>query len=162
MNVDEEYTFSVSERLKREYKFSSSLSRWIQSNLESIKDDNNKPLFNKVNFGYSDETLKTFGKRPVCDVQIGRVEYKDDLPDSIPEKVHTVLVFYFKGANDAAYLRCGDIHDYLIQEFINNPEFRMLEDVVDDTFIVDSELMNQPFNKKWGVMGAIELIHILI
>lgn len=162
MNVDEEYTFSVSERLKREYKFSSSLSQWIKGNLESIKDDNNKPLFNKVNFGYRDETLKTFGNRPVCDVHIGRFEYKDDLLDSIPEKVHTVLVFYFKGANDTAYLRCGEIHDYLIQEFINNPEFRELDDVVDDTFIVDSELMNQPFNKKWGVMGALELIHILI
>lgn len=164
MNIplDKTYEFTVDKKLQRDYKFASSISTWIKENLESLTDDHDTPLFSKVNLGYPSESLKTFGKHPVCDVHIGTVEYNDDLLNRTPEQVHTILVFYFKGANDNAYLRCAELHDYLIQEFITNTGFRCLPDVVDDTFIVDSELMNQPSNKVWGVMGALELIHTLI
>lgn len=160
--VNEDYEFTVSEKLSRDYKFTSAVSTWIKENLETLTDDNDHKIFSKVNLGYSMESLKTFGKRPVCDVHIGTVEYNDDLANRTPEKIHTVLVFYFKGANDHAYLECSELHDYLIQEFITNQEFRELDDVVEDTFIYDSELMNQSSNKTWGVMGALELLHILI
>jgi len=162
MNTDYNYEFTISEKLKRDYKFASAIAEWIKNNLEELTDDKNKKLFNKVNYGYSDESLKTFGKRPVVDVHLGHIEYDDTLSNRTPTKAHTVLVFYFKGANDYAYLKCGELHDYLIQEFINNPSFRELNDVVDDTYILDSELMSHPSNKKWGVMGALELVHILI
>lgn len=160
--VNKDYEFTVSEKLQRDYRFAANIIEWIKGNLEGLTDDHNNTLFSKVNLGYPAESLKTFGKQPVCDVYISTVEYKDDLSNRIPERVHTVLVFYFKGANDYAYLKGSELHDYLVQEFITNPCFRELEDVVDDTFIYDSELMNQPSNKKWGVMGALELIHVLI
>lgn len=162
MNTNYHYEFAVSEKLKRDYKFASAITVWIKQNLERLTDDTGDTLFNKVNLGYQDETLKTFGKHPVCDVHHGHIEYDDDLNDTKPLRAHTILVFYFKGANDAAYLKCCELHDYLIQEFITNEDFRVLDDVVDDTYIVDSELMSQPSNKKWGVMGALELVHILI
>ena len=95
-------------------------------------------------------------------MHVGTIEYDDDLVDRKPERAHTVLVFYFKGANDEAYEKCCDLHDYLLQEFLTNSKFRELKDVVDDTYILDSELMSQPLNKKWGCMGAFELVHILL
>lgn len=162
MNTDYNYEFTISEKLKRDYKFALAIAEWIKNNLELLTDDKNKKLFNKVNYGYQDESLKTFGKRPVVDVHLGTIEYDDTLSNRTPTKAHTVLVFYFKGTNDAAYLKCCELHDYLIQEFINNSSFRELNDVVEDTYILDSELMSQPANKKWGVMGALELVHILI
>lgn len=157
-----DYEFSIDDKLRTDYKFTSTIAEWVKKNLESLTDDKGKPIFNKVNLGYSDESLKTFGKHPVCDVHLGTIEYDDDLVNRTPERVHTVLVYYFKGANDEAYKKCCNIHDYLIQSFITNPSFRELEDVVDDTYILDSELTSQPSNKKWGSMGAFELVHILI
>lgn len=162
INTDYHYSFSIEEKLNREYKFTSNISNWIKSNLESLTDDEENYLFNKVNLGYHEESLKTFGGHPVCDVHLGHIEYDDTLVDRTPLKAHSVLVFYFKGSNDAAYLKCCDVHDYLMQEFITNTNFRELDDIVSDTYILDSELMSQPSNKKWGAMGALELVHILI
>ena len=160
--MSNDYEFNVDEKLSRDYKFASDIVDWIQNNLECLTDDNENLIFNKVNLGYSDESLKTFGKQPVCDVHLGVIEYDDDLNNRPPQRAHSVLVYYFKGANDTAYRKCCNIHDYLIQEFITNKDFRELDDLVQDTYILDSELMSQPSNKKWGCMGALELVHILI
>ena len=160
--MSNDYEFNVDEKLSRDYKFASDIVDWIKNNLECLTDDNENLIFNKVNLGYPDESLKTFGKQPVCDVHLGTIEYDDDLVNRPPQRAHSVLVYYFKGANDATYLKCCNIHDYLIQEFITNKDFRELDDLVQDTYILDSELMSQPPNKKWGCMGAFELVHILI
>lgn len=161
MNINEQYSFNVTERTHPDYRMASSISQWIQSNLENLEDDHKHKLFNKVNLGYSEDNLKHFGKKPVCDVHLGTIEYSDDLQDRTPNRAHSTLIFYFKGANDMAYLKCCEIHDYLLQEFITNESFRVLDDVVLDTYILNSELMNQPVNKKWGVMGGLELVHLL-
>ena len=161
MNMNEKYSFKISEKTHPDYRMAVSISTWIRDNLQNLKDDNQELLFNKVNLCYNEENLKHFGKKPVCDVHLGTIEYDEDLEDRTPLRAHSVLIFYSKGANDTAYLKCCEVHDYLMQEFITNPSFRELEDVVSDTYILDSELMNQPVNKKWGVMGAFELVHIL-
>lgn len=158
---DIEYTFELSEITNQDYRMAYSISEWLKRNLESIKDSKDNILFGKVNTGFNEDTLKGFGKKPVCDVYVGNVEYNNDFENSIPESVHSIIIFYLKGANNNAYMKCNELHDFLIQEFITNESFRYLDSIVKDTRIINSELMNQPLNKKWGVMGALELSHIL-
>ena len=159
--MDETYTFHISERTIPEYTISTAISQWLVSNLESLVDDYNHVIFSKVNCGFNENTLKTFGKKPTCDVYINSVEYNTDFDYSAPEAVNTIILFYMKGANNNAYMQCCALHDYIMQEFLENESFRRLDGVVRDTYITNSELMNQPFNKKWGVMGAFELSHKL-
>ena len=161
MNLDESYSFTVNEKISRDYKFASEITSWIKENLENLRDDNNQKLFNKVNLGYNEDNLRGFGTKPVCDVHLGQIEYDEDLQDRTPRRARSIVIFYLKGSNDVAYAKCCDVHDYLMQEFITNSSFRELDDIVMDTYIIDSELMNQPINKKWGVMGALELAHLL-
>ena len=66
-----------------------------------------------------------------------------------------------KGANDTAYIKTCQLHDYIMQQLIENEEWQELEGIVRETVITDSQVMNQPINKKWGVMGAFELKHNL-
>lgn len=161
VDLDETYTFNITERTIPYYSISAAISEWLVSNLASLTDDNDNIIFSKVNTGFNENTLKTFGKKPVCDVYIDSIEYDTDFDCSAPKKVKTIVLFYMKGANNNAYLQCCALHDYIMQEFIENETFRRLEDVVLDTYITNSELMSQPINKKWGVMGAFELSHTL-
>lgn len=161
VDMDETYTFCIKETVCDDYKIAKKISTWLQSNLESLTDDNQNKVFSKVNTGFNENTLKTFGKKAVCDVYINRVEYKGDFDVHAPHKVQTIVLFYLKGANNHTYLQACELHDYILQEFIENESFRRLADVVNDTYITNSELMTQPINKKWGVMGAFELTHQL-
>ena len=160
-DINSEYSFTVSESIDPDYKITSKISVWLKENLETLKDDNEDIIFNKVNFGYNEDSLKGFGNKPVCDVYTHKVEYSEDFDAYPAESVYSIIIFYMKGANNKAYLKACDLHDYLIQEFIKNRSFRFLEDTVRDTCILNSELMNQPINKKWGVMGVLELSHEL-
>ena len=158
---DLEYEFTLSKKTDLDYRVAHQISTWIHDNLESLTDDQEHQLFSKVNYGFNEDSLKTFGKKPVCDVYVNNVSYNNDFENSTPESVHSIIIFYCKGANDKAYLKCNEVHDYLMQEFIVNESFRQLDGIVKDTRIINSELMNQPINKKWGVMGALELSHEL-
>lgn len=160
-DINIEYSFTVSESLKTEYKLTCKISEWLNENLENLTDDKGDKLFSKVNFGYNEESLKGFGAKPVCDVYVNNVDYTGDFEAFPAESVHSIIIFYMKGANNKAYLKACELHDYLIQEFIENRSFRHLDDTVRDTTILNSELMNQPIKKKWGVMGALELSHLL-
>lgn len=159
--IDIDYSFDVSGSIDPDRKMTSKISLWLQENLENLTDDNGDIIFNKVNFGYNENSLKALGNKPVCDVYVNNVEYSEDFDEYPAESVHSIILFYMKGANNKSYLKACDLHDYLIQEFIKNRAFKFLEDTVKDTLILNSELMNQPINKKWGVMGALELSHIL-
>lgn len=161
MNTHIEYEFDVANTTILDYKFASSISTWLCENLEQLTDDNNHIIFGRVNTGFNENSLKTFGKKPVCDIYINNVEYTTDFDYHTPEKVNTILIFYLKGANNHSYSKACELHDYILQEFIENESFRRLEDIVKETYITNSELMTQPINKKWGVMGAFELTHIL-
>ena len=161
VDLDERYTFTVTERTIPDYTMSTSISQWLQTNLEALTDDNEQTIFGKVNTGFNEQALKTFGKNPVCDVYINRVEYGGNFDYHIPVKVHTIVLFYLKGANNHTYAKACELHDYIMQEFIENEGWRRLPNIVKDTYIMDSELRIQPLNKKWGVIGAFQLTHTL-
>lgn len=161
VDMDETYTFTITERTCQDYTMSSAISAWLKDNLESLVDDYNHPIFGKVNNGFNEEVLKTFGKKPVCDVYINRVQYDGNFDYHIPQTVNTIVLFYLKGANNHSYTKACELHDYIMQEFIENESFRRLPNVVKDTYIINSELRIQPLKKKWGVIGAFELSHTL-
>ena len=162
IEVDPEttYSFTVQESTQSSFKVCLQISNWLQQNLSELKDDNKKIIFNKVNMGYNDESLKTFGVKPTCDVHISNIEYDSNF-DFTPRTVNTNIIFYRKGANDVAYKSICELHDYIMQEFITNTKFKELDGIVADTRIISSQLMSQPIRKRWGVMGAFELSHTI-
>ena len=161
VDLDERYTFTIKDRTVQDYTMCSNITNWLVENLEALTDDNNLTIFGKVNTGFNENSLKTFGKKPVCDVYINRVEYEGNYDSHIPQKVHSIVLFYFKGANNHTYMKACELHDYVMQEFIENKEWRHLDNIVKDTYIMNSELRVQPLQKKWGVIGAFELTHTL-
>ena len=161
VDLDERYEFTISEQLAPEYTVSAQVLEWLHDNLAGLLDDLNHNIFGKVNYGFNDNTIKTFGKRPVCDVYIDKLEYNGDFDGHIPIKVHTIVIFYMKGANNTTYLKATELHDLLMQEFITNESFKRLTDVVRDTIIKDSGLRNQSIRGGYGVLGTFELSHDL-
>ena len=89
--VDITYTFCVKQQTLPDYGCCTSIIQWLKNNLESLKDDYNTPLFSKVNYGYNEETLKGFGKKPVADVYINNIEYSSDLYNNTPATVTSLL-----------------------------------------------------------------------
>ena len=161
VDLDQVYTFTITEQVDREYGFAHDIITWLQTNMMSLVDDYGEPIFGKVNLGFSEESLRTFGKKPVCDVYINGVEYTGTFDNHFPSQVNTIILFYFKGANSPIYLKASELHDLVMQRFINDEGFQRLDNVVKDTYITNSELRIQPIQKKWGVMGAFELTHHL-
>jgi len=161
VEIDETYTFKVTESTVPDYKMCASISQWIHNNLENLTDDDNHKIFNKVNYGFNENILKTFGKKPVADVYVNNIDYDSDFELCRPVSVHSIIVFYVKGANDVAYIKICELHDYIMQQFIENDDWKELTGVVRNTVVTNSQVMNQPIQKKWGVMGAFELRHDL-
>lgn len=159
--INEEFEIELSESTIPDYKMCALISQWIHDNLEQLTDDDDHKLFNKVNYGFNEDILKTFGKKPVCDIYVDNIEYESDITYSKPGSAHSIIIFYVKGANDKAYIQTCQIHDYIMQQFIENEDWKHLQGIVRDTVITNSQVMNQPINKKWGVMGAFELRHDL-
>lgn len=159
--INEEFEIELSESTIPDYKMCALISQWIHNNLESLTDDDDHKLFNKVNYGFNEDILKTFGKKPVCDIYVDNIEYESDITYSKPASAHSIIIFYVKGANDVSYLKTCQIHDFIMQQFIENEDWKHLPGIVRDTVITNSQVMNQPINKKWGVMGAFELRHDL-
>ena len=162
IDPDATYSFILAEKTTPDFKITKTISEWLVSNLTSLTDDNDKTIFSKVNTGFNENSLKTFSGHPTCDVYINNLGYSPDFDYDPPKMVNSIVLFYFKGANNKAYMKACELHDYLMQEFITNESFQTLSGVVRDTFITNSELMMQPINKKWGVMGAFELSHRII
>lgn len=164
IEVDPETTYvvEVSGKTLPEYTISQQISAWLQSNIAGLTDDKNNVIFSKVNTGFNQDSLKTFGKKPVCDVYINQVVYSDTFDVTQPDKVHTIVLFYLKGASNNSYMQACMVHDYLMQEFITNDNFKKLTGIVSNTYIKNSELRIQPIQKKWGVIGAFELSHMII
>lgn len=158
--INEEYEFAVKEKTKPDYKMTALISQWIYSNLENLTDDNEEIIFNKVNYGYNEESLKSFGKKPVCDLYVDNIDYESDLQESVPVAAHSIIIFHVKGGNDKAFLKACQLHDYIMQQFIENTDWQELDDIVINTVITNSELLNHPRNG-WAVMGAFEIEHTL-
>lgn len=155
------YTFTLSEKIIPDYRMARQVIEWIQSNLEELLDDDDKPVFGKVNTGFDENTIKTFGRKPVCDVYINHVEYEGDFDNQLPTKVHSIVLFYLKGANNHSYMKACELHDYIMQEFLTNDSFKELESLVKNTRIMNSDVHNQNIRGGFGVMGTFEIEHEL-
>ena len=170
MDVDIEYEFDLEPITDTDYQCSKHIIEWLKGNMENIEDANGHKLFSKVNLGYNENTIKGFGKKPVCDVYINNISYGSDLSHNIPDNVTSYIICYLKGNMNNAYLKACELTDYLIQEFNDNEDFRRLtlhEDnnvlnIVRDTFIQDVRLRIIPQGKTYGVLCAFELEHELI
>ena len=170
MDVDIEYEFDLEPITDTDYQCSKHIIEWLKGNMENITDTNGHKLFSKVNLGYNENTIKGFGKKPVCDVYINNISYGSDLSHNIPDNVTSYIICYLKGNMNNAYLKACELTDYLIQEFNDNEDFRRLtlhEDnnvlnIVRDTFIQDVRLRIIPQGKTYGVLCAFELEHELI
>lgn len=162
LEMDEHYVLELSEVTDPDYSMTVAISNWLKENLETLKDDHDNVIFSKVNTGFSENNLKTFGAKPTCDVYIDHVEYESEFDTHHPETVHTIVLFYIKGSNNTSHANACALHDYIMQKFLVDSSFKKLPDIVKDTYITHSELRNQPINKKWGVMGAFELTHELL
>jgi hypothetical protein len=161
VDTDITYTFKVTERTSDITGVTTQILEWLHDNLEDLRDDLNKQIFGKVNYGFNDDNIKTFGRKPVCDVYLNKVEYDGDFEDHIPIKVNTFLIFYLKGANNHTYLKACELHDYLVSVLSNTESFKRLDNVVRDTYITNTEVRNQKIRGGYGVLGAFELTHTL-
>jgi hypothetical protein len=93
----------------------------VHDNLENLN------VFSKVNYGYNEDTIKGFGKKPVADVYINNISYGSDLLDNSPDSVTTFIICYLKGNMNKTYLKACELTDYLIQEFEDNLEYYLRE-----------------------------------
>lgn len=155
------YEFTITESLDPDYGMTTQIIQWIQTNMTGLKDDYNKTIFGKVNCGFNDNTLKTFGKKPVCDVYINNIVYDTDFDNHTPIEARSIVIFYFKGANNQTYLKATELHDLLLQKFLTDESFKRLTDVVRDTYIRNSTIQNRNIRGGYGVLGTFELTHIL-
>lgn len=162
MNTDIIYDFEIDEVTLPDYKVTRSILEWLRLNLSQLTDDNLKTIFNKVNLGYNENTLKGLGKKPVCDIYLSSIEYKDYLSYQQPESYKTVIVVSLKGNANNTYAKGLELHDYILQEFIETRSWRELTDIVQDTKILNSEVQINGGNKVWGTLILFELEHILI
>lgn len=162
MDTEIIYDFEIDEVTLPDYNITRSVLEWLRLNLSQLKDDNLKTIFNKVNLGYNENSLKGLGKKPVCDIYLSKVKYKDYLDYQVPDKYETVIVVSLKGNANNTYAKGLELHDYILQEFIENNSWRELTDVVQETRILNSEVQINGGNKVWGTLLLFELEHILI
>lgn len=164
MDVDIEYEFDLEPKTEDDFRITKPIVEWVHDNLENLN------VFSKVNYGYNEDTIKGFGKKPVADVYINNISYGSDLLENSPDSVTTFIICYLKGNMNKTYLKACELTDYLIQEFEDNPDFRKLTlttdegtlNIVRDTYIRNVELQIIPGNKTYGVLCAFELEHVLI
>ena len=171
VTLNEQYCFDILPENK-DFQKCKLILEWLKTNLENITDNNDNTLFNKVNYGYNESTLKGFGNKPVCDVYLTKTNYSYDINNDYPSSVTSNIIVYLKGNMNNAYIKAAELNDYLIQEFTTNNSFRLLnqydendnfvEAIVNETKIVNSELRIIPSGKTYGVLVALELDHIMI
>ena len=170
-DMDSTYTFNVEDLTNGNFKITKKIIQWLQSTLAGLTDSNNESLFSKVNLGYNESTIKGFGKKPVCDVYLSNVDYTTDFTSNRPDTIKSVIICYLKGNMNNTYLKACELCDYLLQEFEQNENLRILiEDTVVDgetrhtrivrnTFVSRCELRLIPATKTYGVLVAFELEH---
>ena len=155
------YEFTITGKTHPDYTCCADIIEWIKSNLESLTDDYNKALFSKVNYGYNEETIKGFGRKPVADVYIDTLGYQSDFDSNKPETVNSFIICYLKGNMNNTYVKACELTDYLIQQFEENNDFRELDSIVRNTSVENVQLQIIPTGKSYGVLCAFELQHKL-
>jgi hypothetical protein len=161
IEINESYNYCFKDSIIPDYRGCHAIILWLQENLENLTDDNDDPIFSKVNLGYSEDKLKSFTKKATCDVHINNVSFDNDFESSKTDKVDSIVVFKLKGNNNRVAETATMILDYLIQEFATNKDFRELSGIVSDTRITNAGIRQQPNNSNWYCLGVIELSHHL-
>lgn len=165
MDLDITYTFTIQEKTSVPNQYCSHIINWLKENLTNLTDDKNNNLFSKVNTGYNEDTLKGFGKKPVCDVYIDKINYSNELDSNHPSTINTFIICYLKGNMNHTYEKACELTDYIIQEFNTNINFRELKvdsyNIVADTYVRNVEFQIIPSGKTYGVLCAFELEHEL-
>ena len=174
VELDAVYTFCVEEATRDNSQLPKLIIEWLQSNLSNIKDANEETIFSKVNLGYNENTLKGFGKKPVCDVYLTNINYESDFDSNRPSTINSAVICYLKGNMNTAYLKACELTDYLIQEFEENNNWRQYlidytdpngntykRKIVSQTLVKRTELRVIPGQKTYGVLCAFELEHTI-
>ena len=159
--MDEVYQLELSESVIPDYKYTYQLTSWLKSNLESLTDDDDNQIFAKVNIGFGEDNVKSFGNRGTCDVHINTINFEDDFESSRIDIINSIIVFKVKGNQESAMIESTKILDYLIQEFITNDSFKTLSGYVKDTRLTNAGLREQPNKSNWYVLGVLELQHLI-
>lgn len=167
IDLDETYCFTLTDVTDPNYHRCGLIIRWLHDNLVELRDDNNKPLFSKVNYGYNESTLKGFGNRPVCDVYLTDTNYSTGVNGNLPSSVTSNIIVYLKGNMNNVYLKACELNDYLIQQFSTNNSFRILKDadtgvIVHETQVKESNIRIIPTGKTYGVLVGLELEHSIL
>lgn len=158
--VDEIYEFDLAPLITGDYRILAELATWLKDNMESITDSKGNTLFGKVNYGYDEQIIKSFAKKPICNIYVGDVDFTTEFQNNFPDSVTSYIVVYLKGKINKTYELACDIGDYLIQEFMSNPEFRSSR-IVNTTSVNDFRLKLIPNAHDYGVICALELQHKL-
>ena len=158
MDVDIEYEFDLESETSVDYRCSKLIIEWLKQNMESLTDSKGSKLFSKVNYGYNEDTLKGFGKKPVCDVYINSIGLSTDMTLNQPATVTSFIICYLKGNMNNAYIKACELVDYIIQEFMTNPDFRE-NSIIYETEIKDIQITIAQNSKTYGVICAFELEH---
>lgn len=159
--MEEVYHVKLSESCKGDYGYTYALTSWLKTNLESLTDDDDNPIFAKVNIGFGEDNVKSFGNGATCDVHINNIDFEDDFDTCRIDIINSIIVFKIKGNQETAMLEATKILDYLIQEFITNDSFKTLDGYVHDTRLTNAGLREQPNKSNWYVLGVLELQHHL-
>lgn len=167
--VNAEYCYDLESITSNDYRVTKKIIGWLHTNLTSLVDAEDNPVFSKVNYGYNENTIKGFGKKPVADVYLPQATYDSDFQHNKPTSINSVIICYLKGNMNTTYLKACELMDYLLQEFEENPDWRELSETVDDTyyqivqdtFVRRSELQLIPGQKTYGVLCAFELEHMI-
>lgn len=155
------FEFTLSNKTHLDYRCCVAIIEWIKQNLDDLTDDNDDPVFSKVNYGYNSETLKGFNKKPVADVYLNNLEYSDTFDNNKPEHVNSFIICSFKGNMNYTYVKVCELVDFLIQQFNENESFRELDGVVRATSITDVGFEIIPSGKTYGLLCTFELQHEL-
>lgn len=156
------YDFEIDEVVYPDYKVGHTVLTWLQGNLASITDDNTKPLFNRVNLGFNEDTIRNFTDKPICDVYLNNVDYKNDFDFNTPDNINSIIVISLRGKANNTYGKALQIQDYITQEFIENLNFRELDRIVSETRITNSRIEMNRENKILTTLIIFELNHVLI
>lgn len=155
------YDFEIDEKVIPDYRITNTVLNWLRNNLYGLVDNDNHSLFHKVNIGYNERSLKGFGNKPVCDVYLDSIDYRDDFDFNVPGTLNTVIIVTLKGNANNTYTRALDLIDYIVQEFIENTSWKELDRIVKETRITNTQIQINPNNKVWSTMIVFELEHIL-
>jgi hypothetical protein len=162
MDTNIVYEFEIDQKVLPDYRVTNTVLNWLRNNLDKLVDNDNNKIFNRVNIGYNEKSLKGFGSKPICDVYLDNVDYRTDFDLNVPSGLNTFIIITLKGNANNTYNKALDLLDYIVQEFVENTDWRQLDSIVKTTTIEDTQVQINPENKVWSTMIIFQLNHVLV